>query len=90
MNNSTPLFFDTFNPEQFNSVFTKWTKTGLKKQQTLTELKMNQFVALKEHALYKKYVNAAAVLKKDVERYGEGEFSHMEYLKGISYRISTI
>jgi hypothetical protein len=60
--------------------------TGLKQQQTLTELKMNQFLALKEQAPDKKYVNAAAVLKKHVQRYGEGEFSHMEYLKGICNR----
>jgi hypothetical protein len=63
---------------------------GLKQQQTLTELKMNQFLALKEQAPDKKYVQAAAVLKKHVERYGAGDFSHMEYLKGISYCISSI
>jgi hypothetical protein len=64
--------------------------TGLKQQQSLTELKVNKFVALKEQAPDKKYVHAAAVLKKHVERYGAGDFSHMEYLKGISYCISTI
>jgi hypothetical protein len=54
------------------------------------EINEDVSVALKEQAPDKKYVHAAAVLKKHVERYGAGDFSHMEYLKGISYCISTI
>jgi imidazoleglycerol phosphate dehydratase HisB len=49
------------------------------------EINEDVSVALKEQA-----VHAAAVLKKHVERYGAGDFSQMEYLKGISYCLSTI
>jgi hypothetical protein len=60
---------------------------SLKQQQTLTELNINQFRAGTTAPPRRKYVESAKELKKLVEEYGCPNFSHIDYLRRISYRI---
>jgi len=62
---------------------------GLKDKQTLTQLKMNQFNAGTVPPPNKKYQRAAKQLQAIVERYGDGEFSQVEYLRRIAYQIQA-
>ncbi|XP_021952041.1 uncharacterized protein LOC110848975 [Folsomia candida] len=60
---------------------------GLKEQQVLTELSMNQRIAGNVPTPRKKIAIASKKLKTVVEQYGVGDFSHIDYLRQISYRV---
>lgn len=62
---------------------------GLKSQETLASLKINQFHAGKLPPTVKKYADHAKKLKTIVETYGAQDFEHVEYLRKISYCIKA-
>jgi hypothetical protein len=62
--------------------------TGLKDQQSLTELKINQFRAGTEQPVCKKYAEAGMKLRKAVERGVEGFYAPMELINIIAHCLS--
>jgi len=60
---------------------------GLKARQVLTELEINQFQNGAIPAPNKKYQKLAEELKKVVEDYGAANFSNMDYLLRVAYRV---
>lgn len=63
---------------------------ALKKQQSLTELRMNQYIAGNVSGPSKKYAAHAMRLKTLVESYGETGHDDIEYLRFIAHHISMI
>jgi MULE transposase-like protein/FLYWCH-type zinc finger protein len=60
---------------------------GLKSEQALTELKMNQFMAGNIAPSNKKYSQAAQKLKSVVEEYAAANYSPMEHLQKLTHCI---
>jgi hypothetical protein len=62
--------------------------TGLKDQQSLTELKVHQFRAGNEQPVCKKYAESANQRQNTVKRGLEGFFTPMEFINAVAHCLS--